>query len=340
MRLAFRAIREETPGSKWARLFQDHWPAYRAWFLSEGHEARATYLASLKAVRTHMPELLPLYEQLCELAGGSDVAARFLSFYCPPPYLSGCSQAVWRSASDPVLIRNYDYNPRYFDGLILLTGWTKRQVIAVTDCLWGVVDGVNDAGLAASLTFGGRRIIGVGFGVPIALRYVLETCETAEQAVAALCRLPYHMAYNITVLDRHGQYFTLMVSPDRKPLITQSPVATNHQTRVEWFSHARATATVEREHYLLHWLTQHNEPLSHFIKAFQRPPIYSMAFHRGWGTLYTAIYRPKPPGRVEFRWPGSGWQFSFDGFQEGTLWVQYPDQAAAGGRDGPAGSAA
>ena len=37
-----------------------------------------------------MPEFLPVYEDMVELAGGGDRAARFLAQYCPPP----CSLAV------------------------------------------------------------------------------------------------------------------------------------------------------------------------------------------------------------------------------------------------------
>ena len=51
--------------------------------------ARPTAKAAARCT-PHMPEIVPLYDQLCELAGGGDQAARFLSFYCPPPYLSGC----------------------------------------------------------------------------------------------------------------------------------------------------------------------------------------------------------------------------------------------------------
>jgi predicted choloylglycine hydrolase len=110
-----------------------------------------------------MPEIVPLYEALCEQAGGGDHRARFLSFYCPPPYLSGCSQAIWPGA-EPVLVRNYDYSPGAFDALLLRTGWQGRAVMGVSDGLWGLVDGINDAGLAVSLTFGGRRVVGDGFG--------------------------------------------------------------------------------------------------------------------------------------------------------------------------------
>ena len=51
----------------------------------------------------------------------------------------------------------------------------------MSDCLWGLLDGVNDAGLAVSLTFGGRRVLGDGFGIPIVIRYLLETCETVDR---------------------------------------------------------------------------------------------------------------------------------------------------------------
>ena len=65
-----------------------------------------------------MPELMPTFEKLVELAGGSDQAARFLSLYCPTPYFAGCSQAVW-TRDDPLLIRNYDYNPLLWDAILL-----------------------------------------------------------------------------------------------------------------------------------------------------------------------------------------------------------------------------
>ena len=53
----------------------------------------------------------------------------------------------------------------------------ERRVIGTSDCLWGLLDGVNDAGLAVSLTFRGRRVLGDGFGIPIVVD-LLEVCET------------------------------------------------------------------------------------------------------------------------------------------------------------------
>lgn len=326
MELLWRAISEPEPGPKWATLFQEYWPDYQRWWLREGLDARATYWEGRKALTAHMPEILPIYDQLCDLAGGGDLAARFLSFHNPPPYLSGCSQAIWQGA-DPMLVRNYDYAPQAFDRLVLHTTWQGQRVMGTSDGLWGLVDGINDAGLAVSLTFGGRRVVGDGFGVPLILRYVLQTCTTAEQAAAALARIPTHMSYNVTVLDAKRKFRTVLMAPDRPAQITHAAVATNHQERVEWDAHARATATVERERFLLQRLTLHIEPQGKFINAFLKPPIYSTAFDRGFGTLYTAVYRPRRRS-MALHWPKAVWPLDLDNFQEGHRMIYTPETVA------------
>lgn len=327
MELIWRAISEDKPGPKWAGLFDEYWPGYKRWWLRDGADTRPTYWESYQALKTHMPEILPLYDELCDLAGGGDLASRFLSFYCPPPYLSGCSQAIW-PGREPVLVRNYDYNPRAFDRLVLRTHWQGRAVIGTSDGLWGLVDGMNDAGLAISLTFGGRPVVGDGFGVPLILRYVLQTCDTAEQAGAALARVPTHMSYNVTVVDAKRNYLTALLGPDRPAQITRAAVATNHQEKVEWTAHARATATVERERFLLQRLTLHIEPAEKFIGAFLKPPLYSTAFAQGFGTLYTAVYRPRS-GQMELRWPRATWPLSLHDFVEGQRRIFTPEAAIA-----------
>lgn len=320
--LTFRAISEDSPGPKWAALFRDYWPAYARWWAREGLANRPTYLECRRAFKRHMPELLPLYEDLTDLIGGGDLESRFLSYYCPPAYLSGCSQAIW-PGKEPLLVRNYDYDPAAFDGIVLKTRWQGRGVIGTTDGLFGLVDGMNDAGLALSLTFGGRRETGTGFGVPIILRYILQTCTTTGEAGAALARIPSHMSYNVTVVDAKRRFLTAYLAPDRPALLTHAPVATNHQERVEWSSHARLTATVERERYLLQRLTLHPETQEKFIRAFLRPPLYSTAFNAGFGTIFTAAYRPRLR-QAEWHWPGQVWSKSFDDFTEDSVTLTFP----------------
>ncbi|MCB1805434.1 MAG: hypothetical protein KDK04_06845 [Candidatus Competibacteraceae bacterium] len=321
MELLFQAMTESQAGPKWQALFERLWPAYKRWFLSEGERARPLYLSSVRALRQYMPELLPTYERLVELAGGSDLAARFLSLYCPPPYLSGCSQAIW-PGPPPLLIRNYDYNPLLFEGLILHTTWNGRRVIATSDCLWGVVDGINDAGLAVSLTFGGRRVVGQGFGVPVILRYILEFCTDCTEAAEVLTRIPTHMAYNISLLDRSGNYATVFIAPDREPVVSRVLVTTNHQREVEWHQHAQATASVERERFLKFRLRESGHEPQRLIQAFLRSPVYSTAYGHGFGTLYTAILRPDE-GVVDYLWPTVEWRQSLTSFQEDAKLIRY-----------------
>jgi predicted choloylglycine hydrolase len=322
MSLIFRALSEDHPGPKWAGLFSEYWPAYLRWWSREGRSGRPTYLECRRALSKHMPEILGLYDTLCEKAGGGDAEARFLSFYCPPRYLAGCSQAIW-PGDEPLLVRNYDYDPGAFDAVLLRTRWNGRGVIGTSDGLFGLVDGMNDAGLAVSLTFGGRREVGTGFGVPLILRYILQTCETASEAGEVLKRVPCHMSYNVTVLDSARRYLTAYLTPDRPTVITHAAVATNHQERVEWSSHARFTATVERERFLLQRLTLHPETQSRFVGAFLKPPLYSMAFASGFGTLYTAAYRPAAR-TMDLHWPGRAWTKSFDYFPEDAVQVSIP----------------
>ncbi len=322
MELTFTAFSEDRAGPAWGGLFQGLWPAYRRWYLREGIEERPTYLACRRAIRTHMPELSGLYDELCELAGGGDLAARFLSLYRPPAYLSGCSQAVWPS-HEPLLVRNYDYSPLAFDAVILRTRWLGRTVMGMSDCLIGLIDGINDAGLAVSLTFGGRRAVGEGFGAPIILRYVLETCDTAKEAARVLARVPSHMAYNVTALDAKGRFATVYLSADREAIVTSAPVATNHQEHIEWGQHARATATVERERFILQRLMKRDTTQDSFIDAFLRPPLYALGYSRGNGTLYTAAYWPQRRS-ASYIWPAVEWRLGLDDFTAGTRRIAYP----------------
>ncbi len=312
----FRAFAEDEPGPRWQAFFAESWPWYRSWFLREGDAARPSYQTGRRMLVRHMPELVGLYDQLVELAGGGDTAARMLAMYRPPPYLSGCSQGAWTGA-DPVLVRNYDYAPSRLEGVTLATAWGGRRVIGMSDCLWGLLDGMNDAGLAVSLTFGGRTVLGDGFGIPLVVRYLLQTCTTVEEARAAVVRLPFHLAHNLTFLDASGDAVTVHVSPDRAPWFCDVPVATNHQQEVEWEAHARFTRTVEREQAVAAALADPAMTSTAFEQLFLQEPLFSTAYSRGFGTLYTASYRPSAR-TVTYRWPGAVWAHSFDRFQEGT----------------------
>lgn len=324
MELTFYAIEEPAPGPRWSNIYHHLEDGYRRWFLREGDAARPSYLVASAALRKYMPKLVPVYEQLVDLAGGGDFAARLLALWCPTPYLTGCSQAVW-SGDRPLLVRNYDYHPALWDGVMLSSTWTGRRVVGMLDSMWGVLDGMNEEGLAVSLAFGGRPVVGEGFGMPLILRYVLETCGEVDEAVAVLAKVPSHMSYNVTLLDARGEYRTVFIAPDRAPAITRRPIATNHQRVIEWEAFVHATASVDRERYMRARLDDPDEGADRFVGRFLEAPLHIAGFHHGWGTLYTSVYEPRT-ATLALHWPGATLRQSIRNFQESVMTLSFEEQ--------------
>ncbi len=327
--LVFRAIAEDAPGPKLRAQFERCWPSYREWFLREGEAARPSYALCRRMLHAHMPELVSTWERLVELAGGGDLQARFLSLYHPTPFLAGCSQALW-TAEPSALLRNYDYRSHLLDGVWLASRFTGTRVIAMADCVWGALDGLNEHGLAVSLAFGGRRAVGPGFGIALILRYVLETCASVAEAVAVLERVPVQMAYNVALLDRGGHHATVGIAPDREPVVSADRASTNRQGAIDWPEHARQWRTLEREARLQACLADPAAGLEGLTRTFLEPPVYRASHAQGWGTLYTARYFPHS-GEAECLWLDAAWRQSFDRFVEGERVVRFAAAESARG---------
>lgn len=296
----FRWIQEDAPGPHWIELFERAWPSYRKWFRRDG-DVRPELATCAQQLGYHMPELVPIWQRLQELTEANPEAARMLSLYNPTPYVTGCSQAIW-TRDEPLLVRNYDFHRGACEGVFLHSNWTGTRTLVASDCLWGVLDGMNEHGLVVSLAFGGRREVGPGFGIPLILRYVLETCATVAQAIAVLERVPSHMSYNISLLQASGEYALVAVAPDRPTSTLSHDVATNHQPGTKWSKYDRFTKSAEREEHLQNLVADPNLNRSDFVQAFLSPPLYNTRYDRAFGTIYTVAY---DPGKLtaSFLWP-------------------------------------
>ena len=323
--LLFEIEREWTPGPAWTALFQRFWPSYRKWYLSEGDMARPTYAECRNAIRQYMPQLESTWSNLCELAGGGDIASRFLSLYRPPPYLAGCSQAISLQGG-PALVRNYDYSPELTDGLCLATCMNGTKVIASTDCLWGVLDGINEHGVAIALSFGGSRVVGSGFGAPIIVRAALETAHSTHEAIEIIRSIPSHMAYNISIVDAEADYATVYLAPGKPSVVDRVRAVTNHQHEIEWPRYAEMTESVERRR-VLQQLIDSGDSLDELVGRFMTPPLYRTDHARGFGTLYTSVYLPRTL-QVRFAWPHKAVTFGFDDIKSCALDITYPPGVA------------
>lgn len=292
--------REDQPGEAWLARFVAVRQAAERWYRGDGLAAPPTAAECRAALLRHMPELVPHYDRACSQVGNDDLAHRMLSHYRPPPVSFGCSQVVWLGEGGPALIRNMDFSLDLITDRFELTSWSGRRVISKGQRPWGgCLDGMNEDGLAASLTAGGGVGQGLGFSVILMLRYVLETCSRVDEAIAALSRIPIALSQNVMLLDRSGVFATLFLGPDREPAVSRTPACTNYQEAAP--KPGARNGSAERLQSVLASLDAPGMTLLQLTERFLEPPLYSR--RAGFTTAYTAIYRPAE-GRVDYLWPG------------------------------------
>ena len=318
MTLTFDAVNEATPGPKWAARWERSWLAYEVWFVANGGDSGPTIAQCREAMVKHLPELVSVYDKLVELAGGTDRAARFLSTWCPPTYLGGCSLAALSDGTDVRLVRNYDLSPELNEGLLLRSEWTGRAVMGMVEFLWGLSDGINDAGLCVALAYGGRSETGQGFGITTIVRYLLETCDTVGDALDALRRIPSHMAYNLVLADASGRTASVELSPGGGMTEMPKAIATNHQGRNAVADRAAFTRTHQRHAHLNDMRSSPRELNRQFLKR----PLLQDRYSEGFGTLFTAEYDPNA-GTLGLTIDGRRWNQSIAAFTEGRRKAVY-----------------
>lgn len=316
--VTYRSVVEEQPGRKLRELFDRSWPAYRRWFLRDGESARPTYSECRRALRTYVPELVPAYERLVEACGGGDLEARFLSQWLPPTFFAGCAVATVTGDDGPALVRNYDYVPSLCETTLLTSAFSGRRTSAMSDCLWGALDGVNEDGLAVALSFGGRQAVGRGFAITLLLRYMLDHCRDVDDALAAARAVPVNLSYNVAMVDRSGDAALVQLAPDREPVVLRGPgYAANRQGATEWHEHAVMSETVAREAALAEALSGPSPTRAALEQVFLEEPVYRPLARHTWGTVYTASYAVADPS-VRLLWPDDAWEIRLADPVEGT----------------------
>lgn len=125
--------------------------------------------------------------------------------------------------------------------------------IGNTTAMIQMEDGINEKGLACGLTFVYPTVKGYGFNAGFLIRYILEKCETTQQAVDFLNKVPIASSQNIIIIDRFGNIAVAELNSSQKIIkINKTGVVyrTNHfieQTMLKYkylgeddiFSHTR-----------------------------------------------------------------------------------------------------
>jgi predicted choloylglycine hydrolase len=295
---------------RWAERIRGLWPRAERALAPEAFTPDGAATAR-RMFEQHMPELVPALDQLARQVGEAR-GETFLTLAALRPFYASCTQ----TGGHGVLLRNYDFDPGEVEGLIVRSS-LLRPVLGTQDGGWGLLDGMNDAGLAVSLTFGGREVHGPGFAIIIVLRYLLETCDTVDQALARLASIPICVPQNVTLVDP-GRAVTVYTGPDipmteaREAPDVAEACAANHQHLPMPEGQERFSRTQERLAAI--------RAAGADVSAMLKPPLYQDKYDSGLGTVYTALYRPGD-GDVTYYWPGESWDLSLRAFVPGTRTV-------------------
>ena len=221
-------------------LLRGHVPAYRKWYLKELGRARTSPRAGM------LENTCPSWSR--STSAWSSLLAATSS---PPlPRSTGRPASWWAAPGLPgtgTAIRSSSATtttPSRAEGIVKVDLLDEGRVIGMSDCLWGLLDGVNQAGLAASdvrgPTRGGKRIRHpVGGSLPARDAGPSPTRE-------ALARLPIHAAQNVTLLDRTGARGHRLRGSRPRARVRDVPAATNHQNPDDWRSTPRPSASRAR----------------------------------------------------------------------------------------------
>lgn len=163
---------------------------------------------------------------------------------------------------------------------------------------------------------------------PIIMRYVLHTCATVDEAVAVLQRIPSHMAYNVTIVDKSGAFKTVMVTAGGGVQVTDQRTITNHQAAVVWSEQASFSKTIERKSFLDDFISTTDCTADTLTQAFLAAPLRSTQFDKNFGTVYTAVYLPKS-GQMRYVWTTAEWSHDFKTFKDSSINVDLHPESNA-----------
>ncbi len=180
---------------------------------------------------------LPIYREffpeiLAEISGLADgqhcdhaeMQAVLLSMYALPPACN-CSCFAVATNEHILLCRNSDFltelEKQNTNVIYQFTGGSY-SFTGNTTAFIEVEDGVNEYGLAVGLTSVYPTAIQPGFNAGMLLRFFLEKCQTTEDVICWIHRLPISSAQTITVADSKGRTAVMECNAEKTAVVYPS----------------------------------------------------------------------------------------------------------------------
>lgn len=216
-------------GFKWGRMLLDNGkiisknPTFK---ITE--ERRIFAKKCLPIYKKYYPEIL---EEIKGLADGqqssyADFYTFLLSMYCFQ-FSNHCTCLAIKNKEAIIFGRNSDFLVS-LKNLYMNCLYNLDNVYAFngnTTAFIEIEDGINEYGLAIGLTFIYPAIIKPGFNAGLLVRYLLEKCQTTEEAIQKLKLLPIASQQTLTIADANGDIVVIecncetleIIRPDKNP---------------------------------------------------------------------------------------------------------------------------
>ena len=219
-------------------------------------------------------------------------AAAMLSGYdVPRTEAMGCSALLTKN----YYVRNYDFSPSLYDGIFSLVQPEKSLASAGYNLqILGRHDGVNEQGLVLGLHFVSHDGYTEGLSPWTAIRMVLDSCSSVEDAVSMLKEIPHSACYNFSIGDSRGNAAVVEASPDKIVVRRDGALAcVNHFQEDDLKSKNRNSinGSLDRNNYLLSLRDNHLSQLEAFnhFKS-KESPLFFTDYDNLFGTLHTFSY--------------------------------------------------
>jgi predicted choloylglycine hydrolase len=143
-----------------------------------------------------------------------------------------CSMVAFKNDNNYIFARNSDFLidvEKYIDSPFYNLD-SSYAFIGNTTALMEIEDGINEKGLACGLTFIYPTTIGFGLNAGFLVRYILEKCETVDQAINFLNSVPIGSSQCLLIADRFNNIVECELNPNNKCIVRKQKLGykTNH----------------------------------------------------------------------------------------------------------------
>lgn len=151
------------------------------------------------------------------------LSTMLLTMYCYSAD-NKCSCFAFKDKDNIMFGRNSDFlvslEKKYMNTLYNLDGCFAFN--GNTTAFIEMEDGINEHGLAIGITFVASEKIKPGLNAGMLTRYILEKCNSVDEAISFLKEVPIASAQTLTIADRYGKLVVVECNCDKVVIIGEN----------------------------------------------------------------------------------------------------------------------